>query len=45
MTKKLLYEAPECKLRHVRIQNSILTSSNYHNTTAEDADPEDVDEW
>ena len=43
MNRKLLYEAPECELLHFRLENSIM--SNWPNTTAEDADPEDVDEW
>ena len=43
MNRKLLYEAPECEPLQLRLGNSIL--SDWPNTTGEDTDPEDVDEW
>lgn len=42
MSKKMFYEAPESEQLELRLEETIL--SNYQ-TTAEDADPEDVDEW
>lgn len=42
MSKKLFYEAPESEQMEFRLEKTIL--SNYR-TTAEDANPEDVEEW
>ena len=44
MKKKLIYETPASEQLLFSPENNFLVS-NYTGTTAEDADPEDVDEW